>query len=426
MKDSVVNSIEDLMPALTALFGKIREDSRDGEGVTRDAFGPRETQAGKTVEAFAKSEGLETAYDHGGNLHIAAPGLIREAPEIMIASHLDSVPVGGNYDGLAGVIAGLAVLSAVRRAGTTKNRNVRVVGFRGEESPWFSQAYLGSKLLLGELTHDDLGALRRYDTGKTLAEHIAGLGIELPKGKLEPTVPLGKLKAYFELHIEQAPLLENLGRPLGVATAIRGNIRHPFARCHGRYAHSGAVPRRFRRDALIASAKLIAFADERWQQLIDAGNDDLVFTCGIFQTDNAEHTMTKVPGHVTFTLNIGGTKNDIMEELQGSIARRASELAHEHNVEFDFGKRVGTRAVDLDPSLLATVERAGQEVGIAPYRMPTVGHDAAMFQRRGIPASVLLVRNTNGSHNPKEHMEMNDFAAGTKVLASVVYKMCQG
>jgi N-carbamoyl-L-amino-acid hydrolase len=425
MEESVVNSVESLMPALTALFGKIREDSRDGEGVTRDAFGPRETEAAKTVEAFAKGEGLETAYDHGGNLHIAAPGRIREAPEIMIASHLDSVPVGGNYDGLAGVIAGLAVLSAVQRIGATKSRNLRVVGFRGEESPWFSQAYLGSKLLLGELTHDDLRALKRYDTGKTLAEHIAGLGIELPKGKLEPTIALASLKAYFELHIEQAPLLENLGRALGVATAIRGNIRHPFARCYGHYAHSGAVPRRFRRDALIASAKLIAFADERWQQLIDAGNDDLVFTCGIFQTDSAEHTMTKVPGQVTFTLNIGGTKNDVMEELQNSIARRAGELEREHNVKFDFGKRVGTPAVDLDPSLLAIVESAGKEVGITPYRMPTVGHDAAMFQRRGIPASVLLIRNTNGSHNPKEHMEMSDFAAGTKVLASVVYKMCQ-
>ena len=72
------------------------------------------------------------------------------------------------------------------------------------------------------------------------------------------------------------------------------------------------------------------------------------------------------------------------------------------------------------------MENAGKEVGIAPYRMPTVGHDAAMFQRRGIPASVLLIRNTHGSHNPKEHMEMADFAAGTKVLASVVHKMCQG
>ena len=301
-----------------------------------------------------------------------------------------------------------------------------MLGFRGEESPWFSQAYLGSRLLLGELTHDELKALRRFDTGKSLAEHIAGLGVDLPTGKLEPTIELSQLKAYFELHIEQAPLLENLGRPIGIATAIRGNIRYPFAKCIGAYAHSGAMPRRFRRDALIATAKLISFADERWQQLIDSGNDDLVFTCGIFQTDSAEHAMTKVPGEVSFTLNIGGTINHVMEELHDDIVKRAGELAREHGVEFTFGKRVGTPAVALDPSVLATVERAGDAVGIVPVRMPTVGHDAAMFQRRDIPTSVLLIRNSHGSHNPKEHMEMSDFEAGTKVLACAVYQMCQG
>src|SRR6185312_16161124 len=99
----------------------------------------------------------------------------------------------------------------------------------------------------------------------------------------------------------------------------------------GHYAHSGAVPRRFRQDALIASAKLIASADERWQQLINAGNDDLVFTCGIFQTDSTEHTMTKVPGEVTFTLNIGATRNEVMEEMQNSIATRAQQLECEHH-----------------------------------------------------------------------------------------------
>jgi N-carbamoyl-L-amino-acid hydrolase len=425
MQKSFAKFIDDSTPALARLFEKIREDSRDGEGVTRDAFGPRETQAAKTIEAFAHSQGLQTSSDCGGNLHISRPGQIDRAPEIIIASHLDSVPVGGNYDGLAGVIAAVAVLSALKDDPATANTVLRGIGFRGEESPWFSQAYLGSKLLLGEFSRNDLDGLRRFDTGKTLAEHIAALGIDLPQEQFSPAIPLDRLKAYFELHIEQAPLLENLGRPLGIATAIRGNIRYPFAKCFGHYAHSGAMPRQFRQDALIASARLITFADDRWQQLIAAGNDDLVFTCGIFQTDAAEHTMTKVPGEVTFTLNIGATRDDVMEELQNSIATRAKELERQHTVRFDFGKRVGTPAVDLDRSLVSAVEAAGEEIGIAPYRMPTVGHDAAMFQRRGIPASVLLIRNTNGSHNPKEHMDMSDFIAGTKVLASAISAKCR-
>jgi N-carbamoyl-L-amino-acid hydrolase len=112
--------------------------------------------------------------------------------------------------------------------------------------------------------------------------------------------------------------------------------------------------------------------------------------------------------------------------LHASITERADALAREHGVEFRFGTRVGTPAVDLDPLLLAAVEHTGKEIGVAPVRMPTVGHDAAMFQRRGIPASVLLIRNANGSHNPKEHMDLADFEAGTKVLASTVYNICQG
>jgi len=90
MTQAIFNTIETLTPSLTALFAKIRDDSRDGEGVTRDAFGPRETQAGETVAAFAKRHGFETSRDHGGNLHITPPGQMADAPEIVIGSHLDS------------------------------------------------------------------------------------------------------------------------------------------------------------------------------------------------------------------------------------------------------------------------------------------------------------------------------------------------
>lgn len=425
MSQTVLDSIESLTPSLTALFDRIGNDSRDGEGVTRDAFGPRETQASRTIAAFAERHGFETSTDHGGNLHITPAGQMVEAPEIIIGSHLDSVPLGGNYDGLAGIIGGLAVLVALQKSDAIGRTKVRVVGFRGEESPWFGHAYLGSKLMLGQLPRRELDALRRFDTGKTLSEHIAGLGIELPWGELQQTIALHALRAYFELHIEQAPLLENMERPLGVATAIRGNIRYPFAKCYGAYSHSGAMPRRFRRDALIATARLVAFADDRWRELVEAGNDDFVFTCGVFQTNSAQHSMTKVPGDITFTLNIGGVKNNVMEEFHGQIVQHARELAKAHGVRFEFGQRTGTPATDLDTNMLARIEEAGRQCGIAPVRMPTVGHDAVLFQRRGVPTSILLVRNANGSHNPKEQMEMTDFEAAAKVLARTVERMCR-
>jgi len=422
VKSSVLRRIDELMPELTVLFDQVARDSSDGKGVTRDAFGPRETQAAKILATFANKMGFETTYDCGGNLHVARAGHVNDPPKIIVASHLDSVPVGGNYDGLAGVIAGIATLRVLEDKGPA-SENLRVIGFRGEESPWFGQAYLGSKLLLGELSHADLQTLRRFDTGRTLGEHLQQLGMKLPDGKLQPLIPLNSLKAYFELHIEQAPLLEHLGLPVGIATAIRGNIRHPYATCLGEYAHSGAVPRHLRHDAVMATAKVLSFADEYWRQLINAGHDDVVFTCGIFQTDSAEHTMTKVPGQVTFSTNIGSISNQVMEEMEAAITRRAAELAVEHGVEFDWGKRVGTPAVNLDTSIMRLANTIGQEIGIEPHQMPTVGHDAALFQRRGFPTAVVLIRNANGSHNPSEHMDMNDFALGASLMASIISAM---
>lgn len=424
MMQPVFATVEALMPSLVQLFDKTREDSRDGEGVTRDAFGPRETQAGETIIEFAKRHGLETSVDHGGNVHITPHGQMDDPPEVLLASHLDSVPVGGHYDGIAGVIAAVASLVALEKSGATEKSKVRVLAFRGEESPWFGHAYLGSKLVLGEMSRHELDTLRRFDTKKTLAEHIEGLGIKLPQGNLGPTIPLDNIKAYFELHIELAPFLESVDKPVGVSTAIRGNIRYPFAKCFGEYAHSGATLRQFRRDALTATSKLLAWADNRWKEMISDPKVDLVFTCGIIQTDSAEHSMTKVPGEIRFTPNIGGTQNDVMERFHNEMLKRAAELANEHQVRFDFGSRVGTPATDLDGSVVAVVEKAGLECGIETVRMPTVGHDAALFQRRGIPTSVILLRNANGGHNPKEHMEMTDFEIGTKVMARAAEKVC--
>ena len=417
-------AIDNLTPSLADLFARIGAASRDGAGITRDAYGKRETASGDILIDFARQHGLMAEYDRRGNLNVTAAGRFHDDPELLIGSHIDSVPRGGNYDGLAGVIAGIAVLAALHAEKLLPKAAIRVLGFRGEESPWFGTAYLGSKLFLGQLARTDTDALKRFDTGKTLSEHMQGLGLDLADITDAPLCPLDRIKAYLELHIEQGPLLEALGRPVGIAKAIRGNIRYPFAKCFGRYAHSAAVPRELRSDALMATAKLISFADDCWRALIEEGNDDLVFTCGIFHTDAAEHTMTKVPGEVTFSLNMGATSNEVMEEMHKSIIARADELMTEHKVKFAFGARVGTAAVGLDEHVLETIEKAGEAIGVQPYRLPTVGHDAAMFARKGIPVSVILIRNANGSHNPDEHMEMDDFILGVKVLGSGVLKLC--
>jgi N-carbamoyl-L-amino-acid hydrolase len=421
MQNGLTDEIARQGPLLEELFATIGKATGDGVGISRDAYGAAETRAGDILAEFCRRHGLSAAYDRAGNLNVTAPGREAAAPDVIIGSHLDSVPRGGNYDGLAGVIAGIGVLLAVQSLGAAPALDLRVLGFRGEESPWFGQAYLGSRLFLGQLGPAEAEAMRRFDTGRSLADHLKALGATA-NGE-GPLLPLDKARAYLELHIEQGPLLESSGDALAVASAIRGNIRYPAARCHGRYAHSAAVPRHLRADALVATARLIAFADAHWQELAEAGRADVVFTCGMLQTDSAEHAMTKVAGEVSFSLNLGGTDAAVMQGFHEAILARAEKLARQHGVRFDLGTRVGTPPTPLHPGLIARMRAAGAQGGGTVPLMPTVGHDAAMFARAGVPTGMILVRNSHGSHNPAEHMDMADFARGVTLLAQSVLAM---
>jgi beta-ureidopropionase / N-carbamoyl-L-amino-acid hydrolase len=417
------SAIDSLSDDAAALFDQVRAATADIAGVTRHAFGAKETAAGEILIEFCRRHGLAASFDAVANLAVTLDAPQSER-EVVLASHLDSVPRGGNFDGLAGVLAGVLVLAALKASGARGTHGIRTYGFRCEESPWFGTAYLGSKLCAGVLARADLDKLIRFDTGRTLADHLTALGVSLASPPIGvPQIAPERIAAYLELHIEQGPLLIATDTPLGIATALRGNIRYPYAKCLGHYAHSAAVPRHLRRDAAIATAKLLAHADERWKSLIEAGNDDLVFTCGILHTDAAEHAMTKVPGEVTFSLNIGATTDAAMEALHGDILRRAVALEVEHNVHFELGARVGTPATKLDANIQNVAAESARTLGIGARAMPTVGHDAATFARLGVPAYVLLVRNTNGSHNPAEAMAISDFVMGVHVLAETAVRL---
>lgn len=416
--EKIIAEIAGLADEAAALFEEIATASHDGRGITRAAFGPNETMAGEVLKTFALKEGLDVSTDAVGNFHYDLQG---DAPSktVVIASHLDSVPVGGNFDGLAGVVAGVVVQAACHRAGVCPSLNLKTIGFRCEESPWFGTAYIGSKLALGLLGQDELDGLKRFDTGKSLAIHLHEIGaISVASDMRAQRLPVENIAAYLELHIEQGPLLDDLELPVGVATAIRGNIRHPFAACSGRYGHAAASPRHLRSDAMTATARLIAAADGFWADLLaEGGNDDLIINFGIVATDPEQHAMTKVPGDVRFSFNIGGTRNDVMDQLYRRIRNEAERLEREFRVSFDFGSRVGTEGIQLDPGLAQAARQSANDLGIAMHSLPTVGHDAAMFAKLGVPTGMLLVRNQNGSHNPDEAMRISDFIAATKVLA---------
>ena len=210
---------------------------------------------------------------------------------------------------------------------------------------------------------------------------------------------------------------------MAVPTTIRGNLRWPGASCAGRYDHSGATPRAHRQDTVLAVAELVHGLERFWIAQEEAGVPDTVFTVGKFSTDHAHHAMTKIPGRCDFTLNFGGTSQAFLDACRAEVEARAAGIAARRNVTFDLGDCVSAAPAPLDVHLRAVLEASAESLAVPMRRFATVGHDAAVFQRAGVPAAMVLVRNAHGSHNPDEAMTLDDFGAGCAVLAAAIARL---
>src|ERR1700727_2180783 len=201
-------AVADQRELVTTLFDQLRRDGLDEPGVTRDPYGSGEQRAHDTVTAIAQRLGLRIEHDAAANLYMTLPGRDPPAKPIVIGSHLDSVPHGGNFEGAAGVVVRLVAVAALQSLGITLACDLTVMGIRAEESAWFQVSYIGSRGSLGTLPDGALDVCR-VDTGRTLSDHIAECGGNpqaLRRGARHFCDP-AKVRAYVELHIEQAPSL---------------------------------------------------------------------------------------------------------------------------------------------------------------------------------------------------------------------------
>jgi N-carbamoyl-L-amino-acid hydrolase len=398
-----------------ALFDQLRRDGLDAPGVTRDPYGPGEQRGHATVRAAAEKLGLRIESDAAANLYMTLPGRDSAAEPIIVGSHLDSVPHGGNFDGAAGVVAGLVAVAALQSLGTTPDCDLTVMGIRAEESIWFQVSYIGSRGALGTLPDGALD-VRRIDTQRTLAEHIADCGgdpdaLRAGKRHLDPA----RLRAYLELHIEQAPSLVAAGRPVAICTGIPGNFRYPDARIEGSHDHVG-LPRRFRRDAAIAGAEFAIALDRVWEEH-DAAGVPMACTIGRFHTDAAAHGLTIVPGAFNFSLDVRAYDESVLAELEHQVDAIIAGIEQRRGVSFHRGAKARAAVGEVDPTIKAALEASAAELGIPTLQLGSpASHDAAAFAAAGVPMGMIFVRNENGSHNPREAMAIDDFMAGASLL----------
>jgi len=399
---------------------ELEKRTHDEPGVTRDAYGAGEAAGHALLADFAARLGLPVTVDPAGNMYVTLEGRAPELPAWMIGSHLDSVPHGGNFDGAAGIAAGLAVLARAKQGTVRSERSIVLMAIRAEESTWFPASYIGSRAAFGLIEPEEL-ALRRSDTGETLAAHMRAAGLS-PERLTEghPFLSRSRIKGFIEVHIEQGPTLVLEDKPIGVVSAIAGSFRYRSAMVRGAYGHSGAVARRHRHDAVFAFADLVAELDKLWSAL-DARGKAVTVTFGEVGTDPQLHAFSKIPGELRFSVDVRSGCSATLEEIRRKFGEICREIESCRGVRFDLGPLTGSTPAVLCQALQDALSRHAAARGIGCLSLPSgAGHDAAVFTQQGVPTAMIFVRNDNGSHNPDESMHLDDLACAIDVLTDLV------
>ncbi len=382
---------------------ELRALTGDENGAQRVAWTDTWLKAREWFAARVKELPVEHHCDAAGNNWVTLPGASPKS--LLIGGHLDSVPNGGWLDGSLNVLAGLEVL---RRA-TAEFRGrppvtVRLVDWADEEGARFGRSLLGSSAFAG--THSIEADRSRTDRdGVKLEDALRRCSVEIDKFP-DAQKEQKNAAAYLELHIEQGPVLERMGLPLGVVLGTKGVERHIIT-FHGQEAHSGSTPMNARRDALAAASKLALEI-----RTIASKHEDAVCTMGSVKTFPG--IVTAVVGRCEVTLDQRDLDANVLAQMYREAQEASRRFAAEENCTVKWSRLWNIEPVPFHPHLLDLCEQAVRETSDASHRMPSGPlHDAAEVSRAGIPTVMMFVQSLKGiSHNKiedtkEEHLEMS-------------------
>ena len=350
--------------------------------------------------------------DAAGNLVGRLPGSDPDAGTLLLGSHLDTVRDAGAFDGPLGVIAAIECVARLRAQEVSLPFSVDVLGFSDEEGLRFGTAYLGSRAVAGTLDPATL-ALADAD-GVTVREALAAFG-----AGPEPAARRGEqLLGYVELHIEQGPVLEQRGTPVGVVTAIAGATRAEVTFI-GRAGHAGTVPMELRRDAACALAELVLAVEQTGR-----AEPGLVATVGRLAVLPGAPNV--IPGSATGSLDVRHADDAVRASAVARLREHAGTIAAARGLELAWEQRMATAAVATDPQLTALLAEA-----VAARRLPDIrlasgaGHDAvALSDLTGV--TMLFVRCAGGvSHRPDEAVDPADVAVALDVLDGFLRRLAE-
>ncbi|BDG30513.1 Zn-dependent hydrolase [Parageobacillus thermoglucosidasius] len=382
-------------------------------GITRLSFTKEERAAKEKVASYMKEAGLAVYEDAVGNLIGRKEGKEKDAPAVLVGSHIDSVYNGGMFDGPLGVLAAVEVLQTMNERGVKTKHPIEVVAFTDEEGARFSYGMIGSRGMAGTLSEEELVHQDKHGISLAAAMEEAGLD----PGKIGKAARRkGSVKAYVELHIEQGRVLEQANLPVGIVTGIAGLIWAKLT-VKGKAEHAGATPMPIRRDPLVAAAQIIQVIEQEAKK-----TGTTVGTVGQMQVFPGGINI--IPERVEFSLDLRDLDAAVRDSVFLSIIERAKQIGNERNVD------VAVELLQKMPPVLCSeiVQNAAKEacrqLGFDVFTLPSgASHDGV--QLAGLcPIGMIFVRSKDGvSHSPEEWSSKEDCAAGANVLYHTVLSL---
>ncbi|OUJ16862.1 Zn-dependent hydrolase [Acetobacter sp. DsW_063] len=394
------------------LWSDILETARFGAtpkgGIRRLTLTEEDRQVRDWFVRTCEALGCVVTFDSMGNQFARRPGTDPSLPPITMGSHLDTQPTGGKFDGIVGVLGGLAVLRALHESGRETRHPIELINWTNEEGSRFAPAMLSSGVFAGVFTEEE--ALAKTDRdGVRFEDALVGIGYRGAERCGDHPVA-----AYFELHIEQGPILEAERKTIGVVTGVQG-MRWYEVTVIGRDGHAGATPMALRADALVGTAKLI----EAVQSIALKHAPGAVGTVGLLE--NRPNSRNVVPGEVFFSVDLRDPDDAVIVRMEEAFRSTAAQVASESGLEITIELVWDSPAVRFDPTCIDAVRRAADSFAY-PARdiVSGAGHDA-VYMAGVTPTTMIFIPCAGGvSHNEEESAEADDVMAGANVLLRAV------
>ena len=371
--------------------------SEDAGSIRRTFLSPPMRDCHREIMKWVEAMGVTSTIDAAGNLRMTYPATEPGAARMLIGSHLDTVPNAGPYDGILGVVLGIALLRGLD--GKKLPFSIEVIGFSEEEGMRFGTPFIGSRALVGTLDDEILN--RKDAHGISIRQAIANFGLD--PSEIGQAALRGDELGYLEFHIEQGPVLENAGHSLGVVEAISGQSRLELTFL-GHSNHAGTTPMNLRYDSLAAAAEWIGMV-ERYAQA----------TAGLVATVGAIHAkpgaVNVIAGESQAALDVRHQNDDARTAAVAFMIRQAEQIAARRRIKVRFKTLMDQPSVPMDRFLVSEIERAVVSTGCVAFRMASgAGHDAMILAPK-LPCAMIFLRTPGGiSHDPAEAVGTDDVA----------------